>query len=134
VLTLEDDLKINTNKNEFEQAIINIVNNAKDAVVENVAEEDRVIFISSHKIDDKSLAFKICDNGGGIPQNIITKIFEPYFTTKHKSIGTGLGLSMVNQIVRERYHQKLNVYNDKLEYNGKEFTGACFVIIFTTEG
>jgi len=64
---------------------------------------------------------------------IITKIFEPYFTTKHKSIGTGLGLSMVNQIIREKYNQKLNVYNNNLNYNGKEFTGACFTIVFNVE-
>jgi PAS domain S-box-containing protein len=133
VLTLEDDLKLYTNRNEFVQAIINIVNNAKDAVVENVVEEDRVILISTKKIDDKNLELKICDNGGGIPQNIITKIFEPYFTTKHKSRGTGLGLSMVNQIIREKYNQKLNVYNNNLKYNGKEFTGACFTIVFIAE-
>ncbi|MBI3873464.1 MAG: PAS domain S-box protein [Arcobacter sp.] len=134
VLSIEDDIEINTNKNELEQAIINIVNNAKDAVADNVIEEDRAIFISTKKIDNKSLELKICDNGGGIPIDIITKIFEPYFTTKHKSRGTGLGLSMVNQIVRERYHQKLNVYNDNFTYNGKEFVGACFSIIFTEEG
>ncbi len=132
VLSIEDDIEINTNKNELEQAIINIVNNAKDAVAENVTEEDRVIFISTKKLDDVSLELKICDNGGGIPLDVIDKIFEPYFTTKHKSRGTGLGLSMVNQIIRERYHQKLNVYNEKIEYNGKEFMGTCFVIIFSS--
>jgi PAS domain S-box-containing protein len=133
VLSIEDDLVIYANKNELEQAIINIINNAKDALVEKVIEGERTILISTKKIDSKNLELKICDNGGGIPLDIIDKIFEPYFTTKHQSQGTGLGLSMVAKIIRERHQQKLVVYNEEFEYQGKNYKGACFSIVFTAK-
>jgi signal transduction histidine kinase len=133
VLSMEDDLLIYANKSELEQAFINIINNAKDALVENILEGERIIFISTTKLDEKSLELKIFDNGGGIPLEVIDKIFEPYFTTKHQSQGTGLGLSMVAKIIRERHNQTLSVYNEEFEYQGKMYKGACFSIIFTTQ-
>ena len=81
-------------------------------------------------IDKNTLELIIYDNGGGIKEEIITKIFDPYFTTKHQSNGTGLGLSMVDKIIRERYEQTINVHNKHFEYKNKEYTGACFTIIF----
>ncbi|MDD2698495.1 MAG: PAS domain S-box protein [Arcobacteraceae bacterium] len=131
VLSLEDDLTINANKNELEQALINIINNAKDALVENVDEHDRTIFISTKAIDSESLELSICDNGGGIPANVIDRIFEPYFTTKHQSKGTGLGLSMTHKIITQRHHTILSVYNNEFEYDGKNYKGACFKIVFS---
>ena len=133
VLSIDDDLVINANKSELEQAFINIVNNAKDILVENVVEEERVIFITTKKLDSKRLELKIFDNGGGIALNIIDKIFEPYFTTKHQSQGTGLGLPMVDKIIRERHQQGLTVYNEEFKYHGKDYKGACFEIIFTAK-
>ncbi|MDX9742322.1 MAG: PAS domain S-box protein [Arcobacteraceae bacterium] len=132
-LTMEDDLLIYANKNELEQAFINIINNSKDVLIANVLEGERAIFISTKKLDEKSLELRILDNGGGIPFDVIDKIFEPYFTTKHQSQGTGLGLSMVAKIIRERHNQKLSVYNEEFEYQGKMYKGACFSIIFTAQ-
>jgi PAS domain S-box-containing protein len=133
VLSLEDDLLIYANKSELEQAFINIINNSKDALISNVLEDERVIFISTKKLDVKNLELRIFDNGGGIPLDVIDKIFEPYFTTKHQSRGTGLGLSMVAKIIRERHKQTLSVYNEEFEYQGKNYKGACFSIIFTVK-
>ncbi len=133
VLSIEDDLVIYANKNELEQAFINIINNAKDALVEKVLEGERVIFISTKRLDSKTLELKIIDNGGGIPIYVIDKIFEPYFTIKHKSRGTGLGLSMVDKIIRERHKQTLTVHNEEFEYQGKNYQGACFSIVFTAQ-
>ncbi|MCD4756893.1 MAG: PAS domain S-box protein [Arcobacteraceae bacterium] len=130
ILSTEEDLQINANKNELQQALINIINNAKDMLVENVKESERLVFISTRVLDDTSLELKICDNGGGIPLNIIDRIFEPYFTTKHQSNGTGLGLSMSHKIITQRHHQTVVAYNDEFEYNDKSYKGACFKIIF----
>ncbi|RXK06475.1 ATP-binding protein [Halarcobacter bivalviorum] len=123
-----EDIQINANKNELEQAFINIINNSKDALKDK---EDKYIWITSKKIDDNSLSLSFLDSGGGIKEDIIDKVFDPYFTTKHQSIGTGLGLSMVEKILRERYHSKIEVSNKYFEYKGKEYKGACFTIIFS---
>ena len=132
-LSIEEDLEINANKNELEQAFINIINNAKDALVEKVQEKERIIFISTTNIDDTSLELKICDNGGGIPSNVIGRIFEPYFTTKHQNQGTGLGLAMTHKILTKKYKQKMSVNNEEFEYKGKNYIGACFKILFNNK-
>ncbi len=131
VLDLQADIQIIGNKNELEQAFINIINNAKDSLKENVMnEDDRYIIIATKSLDPKTLQMKINDSGGGIPLNIIDKIFEPYFTTKHQSIGTGLGLSMVNKIIRERHGFELKTYNEDISFGSENHHGACFEIIF----
>ena len=129
-LFIEDDLEIYANKNELQQALINIINNAKDALVEKVKEDERIIFITTKSIDKETLELLIYDNAGGISADIIERIFEPYFTTKHQSKGTGLGLSMVHKIIIERYKQNISVSNKEFEYEGKQYIGACFKIVF----
>lgn len=126
---LINDLRINGSKNELEQALINIFNNAKDILKEK-DEEDRIIKIKTYLENDNQIILTIQDSGGGVPEDIIEHIFEPYFTTKHQSQGTGLGLSMVDKIIRERHHQTVYVENKQFEYNFKNYTGACFTIIF----
>ena len=128
IADISEDMQINANKNELEQAFINIINNSKDALKDK---EDKYIQISSKRIDDNSLSLNFIDSGGGIKEDIIDKVFDPYFTTKHQSIGTGLGLSMVEKILRERYHSNLEVKNKNFEYKDKTYTGACFTIVFS---
>lgn len=72
------------------------------------------------------------DNGGGITLADIDKIFEPYFTTKHKSIGTGIGLYMVRQIVERQMGGSIEARNGawRCEQNGQELYGAIFMIRF----
>lgn len=127
---IKDDIQIYGSINELEQSFINIINNAKDALVANVEEGNRLIMIKAQKSDETILEIKICDNGGGIPPEVIDKIFEPYFTTKHQAQGTGLGLLMVDKIIRERHNQTIVVYNEEFEYNNEKFIGACFKITF----
>lgn len=125
------DIKVEVNENELVQSFINIINNARDAIQENVQEnEDRYIFITMDKNIDNIKELTICDTGGGIPQNVINRIFEPYFTTKHQSVGTGLGLSITHKIIVEKYKFNLNVLNKEIEHNGKKYYGACFIIQF----
>lgn len=123
-----EDMEIYGTKNEFSQALINIINNSKDALKETKGE--RFLFISTKKIDENNLELKIRDNGGGIPENIVKRIFEPYFTTKHQSVGTGLGLSMVHKIIVERYGHEIDIYNEEFEHKGKIYKGACCTIVF----
>ena len=115
-------------KNQFEQSLINILNNAKDALVEKMPSDERFIFIDANKIGD-NLVIKISDNAQGIKEDIIERIFEPYFTTKHKSKGTGLGLYMTYDIVVKHLSASLSVQNIHFKHNDKDYTGAEFKII-----
>jgi len=128
ILDLEDDYTLHGNKNEFGQVILNILLNAKDAVL-NTQNGEKLLFVSTKKVDDK-LELEVLDNGGGISNHIMDRIFEPYFTTKHQSIGTGLGLSTVDKVIRQKYNLTIQVYNKDYEHNGIRYTGCCFKIIF----
>ncbi len=104
-------------KNEFSQVILNLINNAKDALQQNSI-KDAKITIDIVPLKD-SVVIKVKDNAGGIEQNIINKVFDPYFTTKHKSNGTGLGLYMSKMIIEKNMGGILSVENDK---DGAVFT------------
>ncbi len=130
VLNLQDDIEILGNENEFVQSFINIINNAKDAIKENLSiSDDRYIFISTKSVNG-GLEISFKDNGGGIEESIKNRIFEPYFTTKHQSIGTGIGLSMVHNILVERYKASIDVLNVEYLYNSKTYKGALVRIVF----
>jgi PAS domain S-box-containing protein len=122
------DVEIECYENELIQSFINIINNAKDAIEENQKNEDKVILITLSKDNDKA-KISILDNGGGIPEEIIPRLYEPYFTTKHQSVGTGLGLPMAYQIIVQRHGGDIKVRNKTFEYEGKVFTGAKFTIL-----
>ncbi len=130
VLDIKEDGIINGFENQLIQALINIINNSKDAINDYIGKNDnKYIFIKTHKVKG-NLVLVIKDNGGGIDKDIIDKIFDPYFTTKHKSIGTGIGLSMSYQIIVEHHNSTINVTNETYIYNKKEYTGAHFDITF----
>ena len=74
---------------------------------------------------------EITDNAGGINKDIIKKIFEPYFTTKHKYQGTGLGLYMTHKIIKMSMKGKISVSNKKFIFENKTYMGAYFKIILT---
>lgn len=109
-------INIKLTTGELSQVIINIVNNAKDILLEK-KEKNPWIKMSLQNRDNWAFII-IEDNGGGIPEDIIDKIFEPYFTTKHKSMGTGLGLYMSYKIIVESLKGKLYVQNSE---NGAQF-------------
>ena len=112
------------------QSFINIINNARDAIKDNVkSDDDKYIFIQTLRNKNK-LELSIKDSGGGIPENIIHRIFEPYFTTKHQSVGTGIGLSMTYKMITQRLNGTITVENEEYEYNKRSYKGACFKIVF----
>jgi signal transduction histidine kinase len=116
------------NKNSIKQAFINIINNAKDALVEKNIEE-KIIYISLISVADVYV-LNIIDNAGGIPNDIMTKIFEPYFTTKHQSQGTGIGLYMTKEILEKHSNCTINVTNIDEEFDSLPLKGAKFTIEF----
>jgi two-component system, NarL family, sensor histidine kinase EvgS len=113
--------------NEILQALINIINNSMDALNENLtSNEDKLIFIDTFE-KNNYVCLNIKDNAGGINEDIKQKIFEPYFTTKHESNGTGLGLYMTYSII-EKMDGKIEVSNVNYGYEGHFYKGANFLI------
>ena len=124
VLDLDNDIQINGFENELPQCLINIFNNAKDAFNDI---ETKYIFIST-SIEENNAVIKIKDNAGGIEEDILGKIFEPYFTTKHKSQGTGLGLHMTYNLIIDGMDGTIEANNITYKYEEKEYIGAEFTI------
>ncbi|MBI3874295.1 MAG: hypothetical protein HY307_04770 [Arcobacter sp.] len=82
------------------------------------------------KLDNSLFRITIRDNAGGIPEEIINKIFDPYFTTKQQSQGTGLGLYMSYEIITDHFKGKLYAKNETVTLNEQEYMGAAFCIEF----
>jgi len=132
-IVLEKDIvtiEVLSYKNELIQAILNIINNSKDAL-QNI-EEPRLIKITTKQKEDV-LVIELLDNAGGIKEEIINRVFEPYFTTKFKSKGTGIGLYMTKKIIEDSLNGKIEVENKKFELENKEYTGALFTIEIPNE-
>ncbi len=128
IKSYDDMIFLNSYKNEFIQGILNIINNAKDALDDGIrAIDERFLFVNIEQRDDKAI-ITFQDNAGGIPDDIREKVFEPYFTTKHQSQGTGLGLYMTYKIIVTSMKGSLIVENNKFNHNGKEYYGAKFTI------
>lgn len=106
-----EDIKVLGITNELTQVIINLINNSKDAFIHNSILL-REINISTKK-ESGFAVIEVQDNAGGISKENIEKIFEPYFTTKHKSRGTGLGLFMSKMICEQGLHGTLDVKSKK---------------------
>jgi len=115
-LTISDkDFEIKGMPTEFQQVILNIVNNAIDALVsKKIHNKKIIIYINT------SGTITINDNANGVPNNILNRIFEPYYTTKEEGKGTGIGLYMSKTIIEDHMSGSLNVTNNNL--------GALFTV------
>jgi signal transduction histidine kinase len=105
-------------KNEFQQVILNLISNAKDALLESNTKEPQILV----KLDSEQKLILIEDNAGGIPSDIIDRVFEPYFSTKEQGKGIGIGLYMSKIIIEHNMKGTLRVTNTK--------SGARFIIAF----
>ncbi len=121
-LEMCDEVFIETYTNEVVQALINIVNNAIDILVEKKSDE-RHIWVQL-ECSGESVSVSVEDNGGGIGNSIIDRVFEPYFSSKSKN-GTGLGLYMSKMIIEKHVGGVLNVFNTE--------RGARFTIVLPKE-
>ncbi|NPA73883.1 MAG: HAMP domain-containing histidine kinase [Epsilonproteobacteria bacterium] len=104
---------------ELKQVIMNLIKNAEDVLLDKNI-QNPTIFIRTYE-NDESFILEVEDNAGGVPQEILSKIFDPYFSTKLEKDGTGLGLYMSKMIVEEHCNGKLLVENGQ--------NGAIFRIV-----
>jgi len=111
---------------ELMQVVINIFNNAKEILTEKELAK-KYLLISMSKTPSH-IIIKICDNAGGIPKDVLPSVFDPYFTTKHKSQGTGIGLYMSKEMIEKHMKGPLNASNRSFYVDGTEYVGACFTI------
>ena len=120
------DVKLSILPNELAQVLINVLNNSKDQFLHEKLEK-RIIFINMYEEKDL-FVIKIIDNANGVKEDILQRIFEPYFTTKHKFQGTGIGLYMCSEIVKRSL--KGNISADNISYFYKEikYTGLLTTI------
>jgi len=100
---------LNNHFGELEQVLLILLQNAKDMLVEKKIKSPKISIVT--KEEENKVIVTIEDNAGGVPENIIHKIFEPYFTTKFQSKGTGLGLYMAKIIIEKNMGGSLTIRN-----------------------
>lgn len=108
-----DALMVTGFHNQFAQAVLNLLANAKESVMESQAGNGRIRVVLQQQEGEAVLSVE--DNGGGFPEEILPKLFEPYFTTKEQ--GSGVGLYMVKMIIERNMHGKVSAMN--LEHGAK---------------
>ncbi|BAK72625.1 MAG: ATP-binding protein [Arcobacter sp.] len=116
------DIELFTYENDLKHVLINLLKNAKDFTKQGV-------ILVEMKEEKNEIIIEIQDSAGGIPKNIIEKIFEPYFSTKHNSSGIGLGLYSAYEIITKKFNGNILVENRTFDYNFESYKGACFSII-----
>jgi len=117
--------KVNIVPQDIGRVILNLINNAFYAVNEKAklsANSYEPLVLVSTKREENKIEIKIADNGNGIPQKIVDKIFQPFFTTKPTGEGTGLGLSLAYDIVK--------AHGGEIKVNTKEGEGTEFIVLF----
>lgn len=119
-------VEVSSFKNEMIQVLLNILNNAKDAL-ESSQNEEKLLFITI-VCENNEAVIKILDNAGGVPEDIMDKIFEPYFTTKHQFQGTGIGLYMSKEMLEKHMGGMITIHNKDFQHNGVSYKGAEVLI------
>ncbi|MBF0319888.1 MAG: PAS domain S-box protein [Nitrospirae bacterium] len=115
---MDDSITIHGYQNEFSQIILNLLTNIKDAF-ESRAVANGIIKVNSYRGQSGKAVLTILDNGGGVGEDIIGKLFDPYFTTRHKSRGTGLGLYIAKTVIEKNMNGTISARNID---GGCEFT------------
>lgn len=106
-----EEIKLFVNENDIKHLFMNLIVNAKDEMVkQDIATKDRVVYIECIE-EDSIVSIYVKDNGKGIPEKNLDKIFKPHFTTKSENGGTGIGLYICKQIV-DKYNGSITVSND----------------------
>ena len=126
-LKVEEGIEINGFYNELSQVFLNIISNSKDAL----SSKDHKRFIKVIAVESENkIKVDIIDNGGGINEDILPHIFDPYYTTKYKNTGTGIGLYMSKQIIEK--HMQGSVSCKNIFYNiGNQKSENCAMFSIT---
>ncbi len=125
-ITSLTDLNVVGIDGEIMQVILNLYSNSADAFDVN-DNKNHYIFTELYEKNGAAV-IKVRDSAGGIPDEFLNKIFEPYFTTKHKAQGTGIGLYMSHEIIKNTFKGAIDVHNVTYQHNGEKYTGAEFII------
>ncbi|MEA3314975.1 MAG: hybrid sensor histidine kinase/response regulator, partial [Campylobacterota bacterium] len=125
IIDISKDIEIFGYQNEITQSIVTIFNNTKDAFIQKDKDIENKYFFINGYIDNSNFILELKDNAGGIKAEYIEKVFEPYFTTKHKSQGTGLGLYVSYNSIKSM-GGSIEVNNTSYQYLNKEYKGAIF--------
>jgi signal transduction histidine kinase len=121
------DVHIQGYPNEFSQVLMNLFSNAKDAMEErNIVEKQIEVLVEK---GENSVEVKVIDNGGGIEESVRAKMFDPYFTTKHKSSGTGIGLYMSQQIIEKQMRGSIRAKNGAHRFSNGSYYEHCAMIV-----
>ena len=128
IITGDENIIFEANKENFIQVIINTINNAKEAVFKQ-DEYEKIILISVKQNEEHVIEINLTDSGGGVSEEITQKIFEPYFSTKEDRNGTGLGLFIARKYVVNEFKGTIGTSNIHFEYEDKKYFGANFKII-----
>jgi signal transduction histidine kinase len=115
-IEIQDDMKVYSFYNELSHVVLNLISNSKDALMDK--DYKKIIKIQIKK-SNENIKINIIDNGGGINDEILPKIFDPYYTTKHKSAGTGIGLYMSKQIIEKHMCGIIKATNIYYKINSK---------------
>jgi len=113
----KDDYMVRVNQSEFKHVLINLIQNSKDAFVQNGIKPREIKIKIFQK--EEQIGIELCDNAGGVPSEVLDEIFSAHVTTKESTGGTGIGLYLVKQIL-DKVNAKIEVRNSEL--------GACFTI------
>lgn len=127
VISHIQEVRIYGMENALMQMLINIFNNSKEAF-DNSKLEKKLIFLDIYQKKDK-ICIEIKDNAYGIKPSILNRIFEPYFTTKFKSQGIGIGLYMCYEMITKHFNGTIKAENTTFFYENESYTGAKFTLL-----
>jgi len=122
-----ENINIKAVRKDIVQIVVTLLSNAKDILLLTQS-DDKYIQVKLYN-DNEKIVLSVQDSGGGVNDRYIDKVFDPYFTTKHKSQGTGLGLYLVYELIRDFLHGEITVSNEYFTCENKQFYGARFMTI-----
>lgn len=126
-LDIKDDVDILGFYNELSHVFLNIISNSKDAL-KNQDRQHKLIEVGVKQFR-KYIRINILDNGGGIDEEVLPHIFEPYYTTKYKSAGTGIGLYMSKQIIEKHMQGSISCKNIYYKIDKEQFENCTLFVI-----
>ncbi len=126
LITCKKDSVVQGYPNEFSQVIMNLLSNAKDVFEERQVEERYIEIVISQEAHNAVIL--VIDNGGGINEEVQDRMFEPYFTTKHKSSGTGIGLYMSKQIIEKQMKGSICGTNGAYTFSNGKYYEKCMIM------